>query len=852
VPAAAHPGVTFGGTWFNQSYFVNSFLGGGFTPTVFGATAAYDPTYNEVVLFGGCSFVCPTNATWIFSFESVWTNITGAIGGGIPAMSGQSMIWDPSFNTIVVAGGMNSTGITQNWTWGFYGTYWFPISIFLGEIPVGFYPGVMDAAFAYDDALHEAVLVDGCVTDLCTLNWDGTWILNSTGWYVLGAGPTSGAWNGLYGASMAYDAFDQELVLFGGSSVTNNITNGTYTFNAFGWTNVTGYPSAGFCLFGCIYPAPRVFASMTWDAQLDELVMFGGYNLGGALNDTWYFSGGLWYESDLFSSIGGPLPTYDAAMPENSTGIVPIAVGGFCPAFCFNDTWVLEQRPTTVIYHMVPNPTEPTVTVNISAGLVPGTGSGPFVYYYLYDSGLVNFYGGSGAISTPTTNLTFNRTFDFTTPGTYTVIAWVYDFFGVVGDTEELLVVNSTITAAPFGTPNPTEVGVPTVLSAGASLGVPPYTSYSWYFGDHTTPSTLAGPSHTYTAAGTYDGWVTVTDSLGQSVNSSYSVVVAAHVTASPSVSATPAEAGIAVGLTAGAAHGVGSYTYVWHFGDHTAPSTAAAPSHTYAAAGTYHGWVVVTDGLGATDNASFTVTVNAPVAASPTYAHAPAEAGIAVDFASGASLGVGPYTYLWYLGAGPLSTSATPTYTYATAATYDGWVNVTDALGGYANQTFTVTVDPALSVSAIHASSSSPDTATTISFNVTVAHGIATYTYAWSFGTVGTSALASPSFKFGSAGTYTVTVTVTDSVGASVTKTLTVTVSQAPATFLGLPATEGYALLAAIVLVLAAIVVGAVMMMRRRKRASPPPPLQPANTGTSPPQDTSGTPPASPPSGAS
>lgn len=58
--------------------------------------------------------------------------------------------------------------------------------------------------------------------------------------------------------------------------------------------------------------------------------------------------------------------------------------------------------------------------------------------------------------------------------------------------------------------------GVPLTVTflVTASGGTPPYT-YDWDFGDGTTHSSLADPSHTYAAAGTYHPSVTVGDSAG-------------------------------------------------------------------------------------------------------------------------------------------------------------------------------------------------------------------------------------------------------------------------------------------------------------------------------------------------
>jgi PKD repeat protein len=52
--------------------------------------------------------------------------------------------------------------------------------------------------------------------------------------------------------------------------------------------------------------------------------------------------------------------------------------------------------------------------------------------------------------------------------------------------------------------------------------------SYSWNWGDATTPSTGASPSaHVYAAAGTYDIVLTVTDNWGRTTTVTRQVTVA-------------------------------------------------------------------------------------------------------------------------------------------------------------------------------------------------------------------------------------------------------------------------------------------------------------------------------------
>jgi len=68
-------------------------------------------------------------------------------------------------------------------------------------------------------------------------------------------------------------------------------------------------------------------------------------------------------------------------------------------------------------------------------------------------------------------------------------------------------------------------IGQTVSFSAGATGGIGAIT-YSWSFGDSST-GTGANPTHVYSAASTYTVSVTATDSLGYSITTSLSVVVA-------------------------------------------------------------------------------------------------------------------------------------------------------------------------------------------------------------------------------------------------------------------------------------------------------------------------------------
>ncbi|MBI5867449.1 MAG: S8 family serine peptidase, partial [candidate division Zixibacteria bacterium] len=140
--------------------------------------------------------------------------------------------------------------------------------------------------------------------------------------------------------------------------------------------------------------------------------------------------------------------------------------------------------------------------------------------------------------------------------------------------------------------------------SAGSSDPDGSIASYSWSFGDGGT-STLANPTHTYAAAGTYNVSLTVTDNLGATGSNSTTATISSGANQPPVANANgpySGTAGTAVAFSsAGSSDPDGTIaSYAWSFGD-GGTSTLANPTHTYAAAGTYNVSLTVTDNLGAT-----------------------------------------------------------------------------------------------------------------------------------------------------------------------------------------------------------------------------------------------------------
>lgn len=192
-------------------------------------------------------------------------------------------------------------------------------------------------------------------------------------------------------------------------------------------------------------------------------------------------------------------------------------------------------------------------------------------------------------------------------------------------------------------------------------------TSYAWTFGDGGTAS-VASPSHSYAAAGTYSVTETVTDSAsGKTSAKTVSVTVSAS-GGTPVANFTFSTSGLTANFTDTSTDTGGTIgSRSWNFGDGST-STAASPSHTYAAAGTYSVSETVTDSVnGSTNTKTASVTVSA---SSQLLGNTGLESGVATP---------------WTLSSGVLCSNSSCSGETARAGSWFLWLN------GYAAATPTL-----------------------------------------------------------------------------------------------------------------------------------------------------------------
>ena len=280
--------------------------------------------------------------TWEFD-NGTWTNDTTATGSSHPNPEPNAevgcMTWDPLGDYFLALSGMTALGATGGVTWAFSNHQWTNLST---DIPD--FGGTCAMAWDYADNEAVAYFINAAFDAAYTYVWTGEgWndITNSSGTPALGC---------VAGNGMAWDAYDREVVSFGGQRAcsTSRNVNWTWAFSGGVWTNLTSE----------LVPEPPA-------GQFNEIAgVSGGVFLmteGSTFNvapEFWFFGAGNWTQETV-----APDPTHGSACQRNGGvmgavngttaflfGGQPIATSGSSPCHWngggyFNDSWKFTGTP---------------------------------------------------------------------------------------------------------------------------------------------------------------------------------------------------------------------------------------------------------------------------------------------------------------------------------------------------------------------------------------------------------------------------------------------------------------------------------------------------------------------------
>ncbi len=307
-------GSSLGDTWEGTNS--SAVTGGGlvWAPPIpsarYDGTMVYDGTAGYSVLFGGCSYGCPNGETWMF--ERSTNNVTGATN--------------------------------ESWVSGYP-----PLD--QGNSP----PPRTNASMAYDPVLNEVILFGGEAADGQLLN--DTWDYANGGWNSVSLSQSQAP--PMQGASMAWDAHDSLLLLYGGLSQSGPQDTLYFLYHGqmngqifYRWSpvNVNTNLTTGF-------PPPALYgASMVYDSEFQRVILFGGCNSSECpvsqnplYGNVYAFSNFSWTECANCAVGNPPPPTppvrWDASMVDDPTDGYVLLFGGMGTSGPLGDTWSLVAKP---------------------------------------------------------------------------------------------------------------------------------------------------------------------------------------------------------------------------------------------------------------------------------------------------------------------------------------------------------------------------------------------------------------------------------------------------------------------------------------------------------------------------
>ncbi len=387
----------------------------------------------------------------------------------------------------------------------------------------------------------------------------------------------------------------------------------------------------------------------------------------------------------------------------------------------------------------------------------------------------------------------------FADNGNYNVVLTVTDKDGgVTTQTVIAKVDNVAPTIVSIVKPNTIKEGESVTFAATATdPGILDTLTYSWNFGDNTSPVSGQNATHTFADNGNYNVILTVTDKDGGITTQT---VVAKVDNVAPTIVSiakpTQINEGQAVSFSATVTDPgiLDTLTYSWNFGDTTPAVNGQTATHTFADNGNYNVVLTVTDKDGAATTQTVVAKVDnvAPTIVSITKPNQINEGQAATFTATATDPGIkDTLTYSWNFGDNTSAiTGASATHTFADNGNYNVILTVTDKDGGVTTQTTAVKVD---NVAPVIVSISKPtkiDEGQAITFAATATDvGIKdTLTYSWNFGDSTTQASGqTTTHTFADNGNYNVILTVTDKDGGVTTQNVTVKVDNVAPTIVSI-----------------------------------------------------------------
>lgn len=285
---------------------------GGDGPAVTKPLLAYDAARNQVIMLG----LDDKLATQMYTYDAgagTWNHATPAAVP--PCVNEGALTWQSSNETVLYSGGVCSNSAAADDTYEWDGSTWNKVEVVTAATRL------FGAALAFDDSRQIAVMFGG--TPVFGTPVADTWLYASKAWVTINdpsrPDPRSlmafttdpvnntiwmfGGWDGVVSRSdfwqyqngawsevsaegtpaacvtplSAYDTDRQKLVLVCADS-------STFEWDGAAWKSFTPKTT----------PPYHQFGSMVYDPTLKKTVLFGGYDGGNYLDETWTWDGTAW------------------------------------------------------------------------------------------------------------------------------------------------------------------------------------------------------------------------------------------------------------------------------------------------------------------------------------------------------------------------------------------------------------------------------------------------------------------------------------------------------------------------------------------------------------------------------
>jgi hypothetical protein len=224
----------------------------------------YDPQHQQVVLFGGEGLSATLNDTWVWD-GSNWAQKTSATA---PPAEGchASFAYDELHQQAIYVTGDPTGNTLHSQTWLWDGSTWTHLS------PTTVPPFSSTGLLAYDRARQQLVLAT-YTDNPNNNNFVSTWTWDGSNWNRKPDVGTPLPFD-QNPSQAVYDAAHQQVL------VVLDFQR-TYSWNGTGWTQLSPATS----------PPPRILASMAFDEFNGQVVLFGGSAIGdpSVANDTWTY-----------------------------------------------------------------------------------------------------------------------------------------------------------------------------------------------------------------------------------------------------------------------------------------------------------------------------------------------------------------------------------------------------------------------------------------------------------------------------------------------------------------------------------------------------------------------------------